>query len=177
MNTAQLELPGHEHAVLESLSPIAIETSSGASVPIDLSLSEVAVAFRPARGIVGVRIPKRVADGISLSAQGVSLTPVDGQGQSLRGSEGLLAGAGVFMRTLRWILIRLLKPTTTGLSGCFLRSVQSPEQLYFRVGMPAGAELVSDGRGGAGVMLEGETIATVLPPAAQDAAGSVVAAR
>ena len=33
-NTAQLELPDHKSAVLESLSPIAIETSSSTRVPI-----------------------------------------------------------------------------------------------------------------------------------------------
>ena len=176
-NTAQLELPEHKYAVLESLSPIAIETSS-TPLPIDLSLSEAAGGqFQTVRGLVGVRIPKRLADGISLSAQGVSLTPVDGQGQSLSGSEGSLAGAGVLYANTQVDTDTLVKPTTDGFDvDGLLRSVQSPEQLYFRVGMPAGAQLASDSQGGAVVTLEGQTIASVLPSAAQDEAGSVVPA-
>jgi len=173
--TAQLELPDHKSGVLESLSPIAIETSPTTSVPIDLTLSEEAGQFRPARGLVAVGIPKRLGDGVSLSDQGVSLTPVDGQGQALGGSEGSLVGASVLYANTLADTDTLVKPTTDGFDlDALLRSVQSPEQLYFRVGLPAGAQLVSDSQGGAEVTLEGQTITSVLPPAAADATGSPV---
>src|ERR1700728_505683 len=174
-NTAQLELPNHKSAVLESLSPIAVETSPSTRVPIDLSLSEAAGRFTPARGLVGVDIPKRLADGVSLSDLDVSLTPVDGQGQSLTGSEGSLEGASVLYANTQTDTDTLVKPTTSGFEvDALLRSVRSPEQLYFRVGMPSGAEVVSDGHGGARVVLEGQVIAFVPVPGAVDAAGTPV---
>jgi streptogramin lyase len=174
-NTAQLELPEHKSAVLESLSPIAIETSSSTRVPIDLSLNEVAGQVQPVRSLVGVDIPKRLADGVSLPEEGVSLTPSDAQGQSLAGAEGSLVGASVLYANTQSDTDTLVKPTTNGFDvDALLRSSQSPEQLYFRVGMPAGAALVGDSQGGASVTREGQTIASVLPPAAQDAAESSV---
>ncbi len=174
--TAQLELPGHESAVLESLSPIAIATSPTTDAPIDLSLSEEAGQFRTARDLVPIGIPKRLADGVSLSDRGVSLTPVDGQGQPLGGSEGSLVGASVLYANTQTDTDTLVKPTTNGFDlDALIRSAElSPEQLYFRVGMPSGAQLVSDSRGGASVTLEGQTIASVLPPAAVDASKSSV---
>ncbi len=174
-NTAELELPNHRGAVLESLSPIAIETSSSTRVPIDLSLGAVAGQFQPARSLIGVDIPKRLGDGISLPEQGVSVTPADAQGQSLVGSDGSLIGASVLYANTQLDTDTLVKPTTIGFDvDALLRSTQSPEQLYFRVGMPVGATLASDGQGGARVTVEGQTIASILPPKAQDAAESSV---
>ncbi len=174
-DTAQLELPDHKSAVLESLSPIAIETSSNMGVPIDLSLSDEGGHFRLVRGLVAVGIPNRVADRVLLSGVGVALTPVDAQGQPLGGSEGSIVGAGVLYANTLTDTDTLVKPTTSGFDlDALLRSVQSPEQLYFRVDMPAGAQLVSDSQGGASVRLEGQMIASILPPAAVDAAESAV---
>ncbi len=171
---ARLELSGGGGGVLESLSPIAIETSPGRRVPIDLSLSEAGGQFQPARGLVGVRIPTSLSDGVSLLERGVSLTPVNVQGQSLAGSGSIIGASVVYANTLT-DTDTLVKPTTDGFDlDAMLHSVRSPEQLYFRVGMPAGAELVGDGQGGARVVVEGQTIVSILPPAAQDAAGSPV---
>jgi hypothetical protein len=134
-NTAQIELPDHKSAVLESLSPIAIETSSSTRLPIDLSLSEAAGQFQPARSLVGVNIPKRLANGISLSEQGASLTPSDAQGQPLAGSEGSLVGVSVLYANTQSDTDTLVKPTTNGFDvDALLQSIQSPEELYFRIG-------------------------------------------
>ncbi len=174
-NTAQLELPDHKSAVLESLSPIAIETSSSTRVPIDLSLNETVSQFQAVRSLVNVDIPKHLATGISLTDQEVSLTPVDEQGQPLGGSEGSLLGVSVLYANTQTDTDTLVKPTTSGFDlDASIRSVASPQRLLFRVGMPAGAELVSDGQGGARVVLEGQSIASVLPPVAQDATGNSV---
>ena len=174
-NTALLELPDHKSAVLESLSPIAIATSPTTNLPIDLSLSEVAGKFQSARGLVPLGIPKRLTGGVSLPDVGVSLTPVDEQGQPLGGSEGLILGASVLYANTQTDTDTLVRPTTSGFDiDASLRSVDSPERLYYRVGMPTGAELLGDSQGGAYVTLEGQTIASVLPPAVKDAAGSPV---
>lgn len=174
-NSAQLELSGGRHGVLESLKPIAVAASSTTFAPVDLGLSEAGGEFRAARGLVGARIPKRLSDGVSIPELGVSLTPVDASSHPLSGSEGSLDGSSVLYANTQTDTDTLAKPTTEGLElDSFLRSVRSPEQLYFAVGMPAGSTLQSDGRGGARVVREGQTIADVPAPAASDAAGTVV---
>ncbi len=174
-NSAQLELPGGKHGVLESLSPIAISTSPTTRVPIDLALSEASGEFQSARSLVGTHIPKHLADGVSIPDIGVSLTPVDASGHPLAGSEGSLDGVSVLYANTQTDTDTLAKPTTGGFEiDALLCSVNSPEQLYFEVGMPSGAELVSDDHGGARVVHEGQPIADVPAPSATDAAGTYV---
>jgi hypothetical protein len=176
-NAAEVDLPEGKHAVIESMAPIALETSGGGHVPVDLGLSETGGAFEPKTPVVGVRIPKSLGEGLQLSAVGVSLTPVNAQGAALGGSEGVLDGASVLYANTQTDMDSLVKPTTEGFAAdTLLRSVDSPQQLFFRVGLPVGASLVAakDGSGGVEVVKEGATIATVLPPGAQDAAGTAV---
>jgi YD repeat-containing protein len=175
-NAAQIDLPGGKHGVIESMGPMAVETSPGRRTPVDLSLNAVGNAFEPKTPAVGVRIPKRLSEGAQLSSSGVSLTPVTEQGSALGGSEGTLNGATVFYANTQTNTDTLAKPTTGGFEmDSLLRSVDSPETLYFRVGMPAGATLVANkGPGGARVMLDGQSIAGIALPSAQDAQGSDV---
>ena len=176
-NAAQVALPEGKHAVLESMAPIALETPGGGHVPVDLGLSEAGGAFEPKTPVIGVRIPKQLSAGVSLGSTGVSLTPVDEHGVALGGSEGALDGASVLYTNTQTDMDSLVKPTTAGFEAdTLLRSVDSPQQLFFKVGLPAGASLVQakDGSGAVEVVKEGVAIATVLPPAAQDAAGTAV---
>jgi hypothetical protein len=176
-NAAQIDLPEGGHAVVESIEPLAIETSPGHREPLDLSLSETGGAFQPTRPEVAVHIPKQLVGGVQLQATGVSLTPVGANGAALGGSEGVLDGATVFYGDTGTDADTLVKPTTLGFEeDTLLRSVGSPDVLYFKVGLPAGASLVQarDGSGTMVVVKEGVTIATILPPDAQDAAGTAV---
>jgi hypothetical protein len=174
---AQVDLREGKHAIIESLAPIALETSGGGHVPVDLGLSETGGAFEPKTPVVGVRIPKSLGGGVQLPGVGVSMTPVNAQGAALGGSEGVLDGSSVLYANTQTDMDSLVKPTTAGFEAdTLLRSVESPQQLFFRVGLPAEASLAAtkDGSGGVEVVKEGETIATVLPPGAQDAAGMAV---
>jgi hypothetical protein len=176
-NAASLNLGEGEHGVLESLAPIALETSSGQRTPVDLSLSETAGAFEPKTPVVGVSIPERLSTGVSLSGTGVSLTPVNGSGVPLGGSEGVVDGASVLYANTQTDTDSLVKPTTAGFDAdTLLRSVESPQQLFFRVGLPAGASLVQAKNASEAieVLKEGVAIATILPPGAFDAAGTAV---
>jgi YD repeat-containing protein len=174
-HTAQLELPDHKSAVLESLSPIAIETSPKTRVPVDLSLGESAGQFHPARDLVNVTIPRRLADGISLSDQSVSLTPVDGQDQPLGGSEGSVVGATVLYANTLTDADTVVKPTTEGFEVfSTLFSERSPEHLYFKVGLPANATLYQDAPSEVRIIKEGQTVSTVSAPSARDAEGASV---
>jgi YD repeat-containing protein len=184
---ARLELPGGKHAVVESLQPIAVETSRGYRAPVDLGLTRTGGVFASVRPLVGVLIPQRLSAGVELPEAGVSLTPVNAQGMSLGGSEGVVDGASVLYANTQTDTDTAVKPTIEGVeASTILRSVNSPDQLYFRVGMPAGAYLVQGHSGGRGndagsggavpvrVVSGGQTIALVRPPSATDAAGTSV---
>jgi DNA-binding beta-propeller fold protein YncE len=176
-NAAQLALPGGKHAVVESLQPMARETSGGHHAPIDLGLTRAGGVFKSVRPVVGVLIPQRLSEGVELPEAGLSLTPVNSKGSPLGGSEGTLDGASVVYANTQTDTDTTVKPTIDGVeANTILRSVDSPEQLYFHVGLPPGASLVR-AKGGAGpvkVMNDGQAIALVRPPSAVDAAGTSV---
>ncbi len=70
-----------------------------------------------------------------------------------------------------------MKPMTAGFEAdTLLRSVESPQKVYFRVGVPEGASLVQakDGSGAVEVLQEGTAIAAISAPSAVDAAGTMV---
>ena len=107
----------------------------------------------------------------------VSLTPVDESGTPLGGSEGVIDGTTVLYGNTQTDIDSLVKPTTNGFQAdTLLRSVESPQKLFFKVGLPQGASLVEaeDGSGLLHVVKEGTVIATVLPAGARDAAGTPV---
>ena len=176
-DAAQVDLGEGKRGVMESMVPIAIETSSGQRVPVNLSLTDVGSAFQPATPAVGVRIPKQLGSGVALSGLGVSLTPIDMQGIVLGGSEGTPDGATVLYANTQRDMDTVVKPMTTGFAAdTLLRSVESPQQLFFRVGLPEGASLAQaqDGSGSVEVLEEGKAIVTISSPSAQDAAGTQV---
>ncbi len=173
-NAASVDVGGGRQAVVESVEPIAVQTSPGQRTPINLGLSDDGSSFQPTTPAVGVSIPKRLSSGVALPGVGVSVTPVDGSGVSLDGSEGTVDGATVLYANTQTDMDSLVKPTTDGFEAdTLLRSVESPRQLFFQVGLPAGASLVQskDGSGVVDVVKEGRVIATVLPAGAWDAVG------
>jgi YD repeat-containing protein len=173
-NVAQVSLPTGRRAVVESLEPMALETSPGRYSPIDLAPRGSGDGFQPALPAVSLKIPKRLRDGITLGTTGVSLTPVNSVGAPLAGGEGEVDGATVMYANSVTDGDTLIKPDTLGFSAeTLLRGADSPRVLNFRVGMPTGAHLtaVADG---VSVVAYGTTIATVLAPTAVDAEGRPV---
>lgn len=175
-NAAQVDFDDGEHGVIESLAPIALEASPGQRVPVDLGLAETGGAFEPKTPVVGVRIPKRLDEGVALAGGGVSLTPVSEQGSSLGGSEGAVDGAAVFYTNTQTDADTVIKPSTWGFEAdSVLRSINSPQRLFFRVGLPAGASLVqANGPGAVDVAAKGVTLARIASPSAIDAQGTPV---
>ncbi|HYM46295.1 MAG TPA: DUF6531 domain-containing protein, partial [Solirubrobacteraceae bacterium] len=173
-DAAQLSLPDGKHAVVESTEPMAVKTSSGHFAPVDLSLAKVGSAFESARPAVGVLIPQRLSDGVRLPERGVSLTPADSQGLPLGGSEGAVDRTSVLYANTQTDTDTVVKPTTMGFAAdTVLRSVDSPGQLYFRVGLPQGASLAPP-RGGSGsvkIVEGGRTVALIRAASATDATG------
>jgi RHS repeat-associated protein len=178
-NAARVSLPEGKHGVIEASEPMAIETSPGQLLPIDLGLSESSGSFGVARAAVPLGIPKQLQDGVSIVGSGVSLTPVNASGAAVGGSEGSIDGATAFYGgvELGSDVDVVVKPTTTGFAeDALLRSVRSPQQLSFRLGLPEGAT-VRQAHGASGpveVVKEGQVLAAVMPPSAEDAAGTAV---
>jgi hypothetical protein len=174
---AQVRLAGGEHGVIVSTGPMASEVARGRRAPLDLSLVGAGGLFTPKVAAVGVRIPKRAGAGVGLGDTGVSLTPVAVSGVALAGSEGVLDGASVLYANTETDADTAVKPIPTGFEeDTVLRSVESPQQLFYRVGVPVGARLVQMGSS-VEVTRGARTIATVGAPVAVDAEGTGVAVK
>jgi RHS repeat-associated protein len=176
-HVAQVDLGEGKHGVIESIGPIAIETSKGHREPLDLDLEEANGGFQPTRSDLAIQIPKQIADGVQLASTGVSLTPVDANGTALGGAEGTVDGATVLYANTQTDTDTVVKPLTSGFEeDTLLRSIASPEQLDYRVGLPGGASLVqaTNGSGVVEVVKEGVTLAQIDAPEAFDAAGTYV---
>jgi streptogramin lyase len=175
-DAAEVSMPGGNTGIVESMVPFARETAPGHFAPLDLAPNSAGEGWEPTSPLVGVRIAKRIAGGVALPAAGVSLRPVDAQGTALAGGEGAANGAGVLFANTLTDSDTLVKASTYGFAlETILRSVASPQQLYFRVGMPQGASLAqSEANGPVRVVKEGKTVAEILPVSAHDATGLVI---
>jgi RHS repeat-associated protein len=176
LDVAQVELPGSGRGVIEAGEPLAVETSPGERLAVDLSLDGVGGAYEPVRPAVRLRIPQELGEGVVLGDGGVSLTPVTAAGGVLAGAQGVVDGSSVFYANTQVDTDTVAKPLTLGVElHSVLRSADSPQQLFFRVGLPAGASLEqTGGQGSVRVVDEGVVLATVLTPSAVDAAGTPV---
>jgi RHS repeat-associated protein len=176
--SARVDLADGKRGVIESTAPMAVASSSGGYVPLDLSLAEAGGAFEPKESSVGVRIPKNLSGGTRLGRSGVSLTPVDAHGASPPTAGRMVAGASVLYANALPDTDVVVKPTAQGFDeDALLRSVNSAQRLRFRVGLPQGANLVQSSPGSPiRVLDDGEALALILPPSAHDAAGTPVPA-
>ncbi len=175
-SAAQVELGEGQQGVIESVTPMAIASSPGHWVAINLGLSEGSNGFSLANPLVELAIPKRLASGVGVPGSEVALTPVDGTGAALGGSEGVVAGAVVVYANTQLDTDTVIKPTTFGFDAIgLLRSSRSPQELDYKLSLPAGASLVQEASTGlVRVVKEGATIGMVAPPSASDAAGTPV---
>ena len=176
-SAATVDLGDGRRGVIESTEPIAIETAPGRRTPINLALTQVGGAFRPALSAAHVEIPEQLDRGASVIGTGgvtTTLTPLAEDGTPMNGS-GDAAGSVVLYANTQADTDTLAKPTTTGVDlDSVLRSEESPEQLDFSLGLPSGAHLVEVADSYIEVVLAGQVIAAVPPPVATDAAGTSV---
>ncbi len=176
--TAQVALPEGQAGVLESSAPIAVASAPGHLTALDLGLSESGGVFAPTTPLIPVSLPRTLGEGAQIPSLGVSITPIDGSGAVLGGSEGAAEGASVVYANTGTDSDTVLKPMTFGVDAtATLRSVRSPQTFYYRVGVPAGASLVAaqSGQPGLAVVREGATLLTIPDPTATDATGQPVA--
>ncbi len=173
---AQVDLGQGRHGVIDSLVPIAVETSPDHRTPLDLGLHEVDGAFEPVSPLLAVRISKQLSGGVALAESGVSLTPVDRQGSLLGGEKGVVDGSSILFTNTQADEDTVVKPSTFGFdTATILRSVSSPSQMFYRIGLPQGAILVQRNESGAvQVIKNGAVIATIVTPVVEDAEGASV---
>lgn len=173
---AGIDLGGGHVGIVESLQPMAVPGASGHLVPIDLGLREVGGAYEPQTPAVGLTISKNLAAGVEIPSAGISLTPIGVESGAGRG-EGDQVGASVFYANTATDSDTLVKPTTEGVEiSTVLRSVESPQRLDFRVGLPEGAKLeqATAGTGAVTITANGAALAVIRPPRATDAGGTYV---
>jgi RHS repeat-associated protein len=173
----RIESGDDQHTVVQSSVPIATPVGVGEWAAVNLGVSEVNGGFSVVNPVASVDIPRRLGEGVGIVDSGVSLTPVSSSGAVVGGSEGVVDGSVVFYggAGAGSDVDGLVKPTVFGFDeDAVLRSANSPEQLSYRVGLPAGASLVQATSGDIQVVGEGTVIAELLVPGATDAAGSVV---
>jgi YD repeat-containing protein len=173
--TAHLELGEGQQAIVESTVPMAVGSAQDGWTAINLGLSDTGDAFTLTNPLVNVVIPKQLTDGVQLPDTGISVTPTDGTGTALGGS-GTIDGTVVLYANTQTDTDTMIKPTSLGFDAmAVLRSVNSSQQLDYRIGLPQGASLVQEeGSDVVRAVKEGVTIAQVLPPVARDAAGTTV---
>jgi tripartite motif-containing protein 71 len=172
---AAVALPEHQHGVIESAQPMAVEASPNHNVPLDLSLTSTGSTYESSRPSVGVLIPRRLEEGAQLPERGVSLTPVDQEGTPPQGTEGSVDGASVLYPNVQTDTDVAIRPTPEGVEvNTILRSEKSPRTLQFRIALPSDATLSQTDGGEAKIMQNGNTVAVVRPPSARDAEGTTV---
>jgi YD repeat-containing protein len=175
-NVEQIETGSGDVGVVQSTAPVAVSSGNGHWDAVNLAPQEAGAGFEAQRPLVAVRLPKHLGEGAQIPSIGVSLTPLDANGNPLGGSEGVADGQGVVFTNTQTDTDTVLKSSLFGVEAtAVLRSVASPEALYYRVGLPQGARLVASPDGlGAEVVDEGVVIATVKPPTASDTEGTAV---
>jgi concanavalin A-like lectin/glucanase superfamily protein/putative amidase-like protein len=158
-------------ALLESPVPIETEASSTKEA-VDLSLEESGIGFEPQAPLTELRLPEQLGGAIQVGDDlAVTHLPGDQDAAAAR-----MGDKDLFFAETDDDTDTLLAPIAGGVEIFEqLRSPESPEHFRFGLSLPEGAELRSDGRGGAEVIdAVGEIVGAVPTPFAVDAQGSDV---
>ncbi len=161
--------------LLDASIPVRTEDENGELRKVDLGLEPIAGGFEPVNPLVDVRIPTSATQPVEIGEEGLAVSALGGTGES---NAQLLGDKNAFYPEALGPgsdVDRLISPIAGGVEIFdLLRSAESPETLRFHIDMPEGAELRSDGFGGAKIVKGDEGIASVPAPYAVDAQGSVV---
>jgi RHS repeat-associated protein len=149
--------------------PLQVAEGSGGSRPVDLDLHATSKAFVPEVPVAAVSIPRGSGGAVWIGSAGVR---VGLEGANVAGS--LVGRNSVFFAGVGVDMDGVVTPTVRGADfSVLLRSRLSPEQLRYRVTLPAGAQLQAAGTG-AVIERSGMVLARILAPSARDAQGTAV---
>ncbi|HEX5762133.1 MAG TPA: DUF6531 domain-containing protein [Solirubrobacterales bacterium] len=150
------------------------ETEMGVLAKVDLSLIQTPEGFESVNPLTDVQLPADAEGAIQLEGSGVSLTQVGAEAQAAErlGDENLFYPEALGPGADTDLLI---SPIAAGLEIFHqLRSVDSPEAVRLRLGLPADVVLRSDGDGGAEVVRGDTRLVWIRFPHAVDAQGAEV---
>jgi RHS repeat-associated protein len=152
--------------------PLRVAAKDGAERPVDLALTPKAGGFAPATPVTPVSIGQDSDGGVAIGSDGLRVTL---EGADVTGDS--MGGQSVFFPSVGRDMDASVAPTLTGAElFALLRSRLSPEQLRYRVTLPAGAVLRSVA-GGAVISRSSTTLARIPSPSARDAQGVQVPVR
>ena len=156
------------NVMIESTVPL-VAPENGELAPVDGDLVADGDHFEADNPAVDAEIPVELDRGIALEAPGVTVTPA-----STEGAEGVAVSDAVFYPSTDVDTDTLVTPTPTGVEVFWqLRSADSPQSNAIDLELPAGAVLRTAGDG-AEVLGDGETLVSIPPAKAWDAAGAPV---
>jgi YD repeat-containing protein len=161
--------------IFEGSLPVRAENDEGDLKKVDLSLEETNEGWQPANPLVEVNIAESAEGGVEVGEEEpVTIT----QAGADEGDARPLGDKNVFFGEVDegTDTDLLVSPISSGVEIFDqLRSVESPEDLRFQLEMPDGAELRSNGAGGAEVKAaDGSILGQVSAPTAVDAQGASV---
>jgi len=158
-----------EAALLETTVPLRTEDEEGKLAKVDLSLEATVGGFETANAVSNVRLPGVADKGIEVGEEGVEISQ---QGAAASGAQHF-GDKNLFYPSVLPDTDLMASATSFGAELYdLLRSEESPEDLRFHIAVPDGAELRSDGHGGAEVLREGERLTLIPKPSAKDAQGT-----
>lgn len=165
---------GSNAFLLESTMPLRTENGGGEKAAVDLDLERKEQALEPANPLVDVSIPGELADGIRLSASGVSVNLADAPDDR---SASVVESNVAFYPNVAPDTDFAVAPSPSGFETFTqLRTPEAPHVQEFALSLPNGARLVESPHGGAEVLVGDHPIATVSPPSAISADGGDVPA-
>ena len=160
-----------EAALLETTLPLRTEDEEGKLAKVDLSLEATAGGFETENAVSNVRLPGTADKGIEVGEEGVEISQ---QGAAASAAQRF-GDKNLFYPSVLPDTDLMAAATSFGAELYDqLRSEESPEDLRFDIAVPQGAELRSDGHGGAEVLREGDRLTLIPKPSAKDAQGTDV---
>ena len=149
--------------------PLLVPHNGASKQPVSLRLHEDADAFVAVHPLQRVSVSRELNGGVAVGSAGIRLIA---QGANARGT--LVSDQSVFFADIGSDEDAMLAPTINGVElSTVLRSQLSPEQISYRVLLPAGATLGAVA-GTAVISRGGRTLARIPAPIARDAQGTDV---
>ena len=169
---AALVTVGGDTMLAEGTIPVRAADEEGDLAKVDLDLEQSAGGYVPQNPITEVTLPSDASQPVSLGDEGFAISAVLTEPAS---SARPLGGEDVQYFETQKDSDLIVSPLAAGVElFSLLRSAESPEELRFEITLPGGAELQSDGEGGAEVVREGERLIRIPAPLAFDAQGADV---
>lgn len=176
---------GEQDTVIRSFTPLRAESETGEQLPVDFDLVDRGSFFEPENSPSPVRISERAAGGAQLEASGVGVRPTT---DPSAGSDASVLAGKAFYASIAQDTDFVVEPTPMGLETYWvLRSAAAPENLSLELDLPPGATARERPAGSGGalsapplpqrmieIVRDGEVIASIHPPVAQDAGGHPV---